>query len=125
MKKVIELLKKIDKIKKSENMMLRGSLYKTKKKCGNKNCKTCNSNKMHDAIHFTYFKNGKNKMVYINKKIYKEIKIYWERYQKYHLLIMTLKKELEIIYKDLDNYTNSHTIDVIKLRNSIKNSAKK
>ena len=63
-------------------------------------------------------------MVYINKKIYKEIKIYWERYQKYHLLIMTLKKELEIIYKDLDNYTNSHTIDFIKLRNSIKNSAK-
>jgi hypothetical protein len=120
MKKVIKILKKLEKIKNSKELMLRGSLYKTKKKCGNKDCKICNSGKMHDAIHFTYFETGKNRMAYINKKIYQEVKKYWERYRKYHLLIMDLKKEIEIVFKDLNIYTKSYTISIDELRDSIK-----
>jgi hypothetical protein len=120
MKNVIKVLKKLEKIKNNNKLMLRGSLYKTQKKCGNKNCKTCNSGKMHDAIHFTYFENGKNRMAYINQEIYQEIKEYWQRYKTYHLLVMELKKEIEMVFKDLNIYTNSHTISIDMLRNSIK-----
>ena len=84
-KKKINFLKEIDaKLKSLEKykQMIKGTVYKVYRKCGNKNCK-CTRGELHELFQFNYKdKNNKTKSLYVRKNDVKLFKQYIENYQK-------------------------------------------
>jgi len=111
MKKLINQLKKVEKLVEKDIDMLKGSLYKTKQKyISKKNVK--NQQVKYDMYLFTYFKNGKHFSKYIKKDDFNKVNKLWNNYLRYYNEKKKLKTLFNNYIEKLNTYEERNFIDI-------------
>lgn len=87
-------LKKLMKIK----PFVSGSLGKTYRKCGKKNCK-CARGKLHPGYQLTYKKKGKTETIYIPVDLHKEVKEWIAEYKRIKKLMEEISNLQKLIIR--------------------------
>ena len=77
--------------------MIRGSLYKLYRKCGNPNCK-CAKGEKHEGTYISMSKDGKTHLTYVRKKDAVQVLEQTENYKKYQKRMAEIRKINEEIF---------------------------
>lgn len=77
---------------------LRGNPVIMERTCGNKNCRCVLEGKKHKSLYISKNKDGKRKMIYVQKRLEDEVRAKLDAYQRIKRLI---EKISELNYKEL------------------------
>ena len=126
MNKINLLINQLNEEMKKKLPLLKGSLYKTKNKCVNKNCEKCRSGKKHLSIRFTFKdQNNVRTSTTVNVKYLGDVKKLWENHKNFACLERKLRREMTKYFQKLKNYKEIYIISIRDYLTATKKSAKK
>ena len=121
MENILKIIKKLQNELKNDSKIIKGSLYKSKIGCMNKNCKKCKSGEKHAVIRFTFKDvNGKNTSTTISKNDYAEIKIAWEKYKDLIVLEKKLRFESKKLFLAVKQNKSKRIVSIRELKKVLK-----
>ena len=102
--------------------MVKGSLYKIKKKCGTKYCKQCAEGKYHEVYQFTY--RNKNKVLTsttVKEEDYPAVLEAWQNYKNIRKYELELDRKLKNLMDEIRANKNKNLVFIKDFKKSLEN----